>query len=220
MDQTRDEELFAVMKKELFSGVIGDVLDQRGLHQQFLPPQARPLREDMVVAGRAMPVVFVSGQAPGSSVFGKMLEALDSLAPGEVYVVDGGGSPCALWGELMSTRAARLEAAGAVVNGFHRDTQGILALNFPTFSHGSYAQDVRGRGYVAEYRVPIRIGEVTIGPGDLVFGDRDGVVTAPAGIVEEVIEQALAKVRGENSVRQAFSEGMSAVEAFSRFQVM
>lgn len=220
MEPTREEILFRVMRKELFSAVLGDVLDQMGARQQFLPPQVRPLRPDMVVVGRAMPVVHASGPAPCNARFGRMLEALDSLGPGEVYVVDGGGSPYALWGELMSTRATRVGAAGAVMNGFHRDTRGILALGFPTFSHGGYAQDVSGRGYVADFRVPIRIGEVRIAPGDVVFGDVDGVVVLPAELVDQVVAQALEKVRGENQVRRAFTEGMSAVEAFARYELM
>jgi regulator of RNase E activity RraA len=215
-----DQALFEVMKKELFSAVLGDILDAMGYRCQFLPPQVRPLRADMIVAGHAMPVLHVPGSPADGSRLGRMLEALDALQPGEVYLTDSGGAPWALWGELMSTRAQRLDAAGAVLNGYHRDTPGILALNFPTFSHGCYAQDVQGRGYVADYRVSLRIGEVAVHPGDVVFGDVDGVLILPASIAEEVVGQALEKVRGENEVRRAFVEGMTAVEAFARYQVM
>ena len=220
MPPTQDEALFGVMKKELFSAILGDVLDQMGFRSQFLPPALRPLRPDLVLAGRAMPVVHAAGAPPDGSRFGKLLEALDSLRPGEVYVVDGAGAPYALWGELMAGRAQKLGAAGAVLNGFHRDSSGILALDFPTFSHGGYAQDGNGRGYVADFGVAIRIAGVDVVPGDVIFGDLDGVLVIPAALAELVVEQALAKVRGENQVRQAFREGMSAVEAFERYQVM
>lgn len=219
MSSTQDAALFLTMKTELFSAVLGDVLDRMGLRHPFLPPEVRPLRGDMIVAGRAMPVVHADGPPPNAR-FGKMLEALDALASGEVYVVDGAGLPYSLWGELMSTRAAKLGAAGAVINGYHRDTAGILALDYPTFSHGSYAQDMNGRGYVADYRAPIRIGEVSIAPGDAIFGDEDGTLVIPDGVLEEAVGLALEKVRGENQVRAAFAEGTSAVEAFDRFQVM
>lgn len=215
-----DGALFEVMKKELFSAVLGDVLDGMGYRRQFLPPQVRPLHPDMIVAGRAMPVVHATGNPPDGSRFGRMLEALDSLQPGEVYLTDAAGAPWALWGELMSARAQRLGAAGVVLNGYHRDTPGILALDFPTFSHGCYAQDVQGRGYVADFRVAIRVGEVKVDPGDLVFGDIDGVLIVPATVAEEVVRQALDKVRGESQVREAFARGMTAVEAFARYQVM
>jgi 4-hydroxy-4-methyl-2-oxoglutarate aldolase len=220
MSSTQDEALFRTMKEELFSAVLGDVLDQMGARHQFLPAAVRPLAPDMIVAGRAMPVVHGDGPTPDGSRFGKLLEALDSLRPDEVYVVDGGGVDYALWGELMATRAAKLGATGAVMNGFHRDTRGILDIHFPTFSHGAYAQDTTGRGYIAAYRTPIRIGPVSIAPGDVVFGDLDGVLIIPERLVETVVQQALEKVRGENQVRHAFSEGMSATEAFDRYHVM
>ena len=220
MPPTQDEALFTVMKKELFSAILGDVLDQMGFRSQFLPAAVRPMRPDIVLAGRAMPAVHAPGIASDGGRFGKMLQALDSMRPGEVYVIDGDGAPYALWGELMSTRARRLGAAGAVMNGFHRDSNGILALHFPTFSRGAYAQDVNGRGYVADFRVTIRIAGVEVVPGDVIFGDLDGVLVIPAAVAEEVVQKALQKVRGEDQVRRAFAEGISAVEAFERYQVM
>ena len=54
---TSDEELFARARRELFSAVIGDTLDRLGRRHQFLPPEIQPLRDDMVVVGRAMPVL-------------------------------------------------------------------------------------------------------------------------------------------------------------------
>jgi hypothetical protein len=54
-----DEELFGVAKRELFTCVVGDVMDKMGLHHQFLPPQIRPLQQDMIVIGRTMPVLSV-----------------------------------------------------------------------------------------------------------------------------------------------------------------
>ena len=54
-----DEELFSTARQELFTCVVGDVMDKMGLQHQFLPPQIRPLRPDMVLIGRAMPVLSV-----------------------------------------------------------------------------------------------------------------------------------------------------------------
>ena len=83
-----DEELFALAKHELFTAVVGDVMDKMGLLHQFLPPRLQPLRDDMVAIGRAMPVleadVFdVTGAAGANPLmaqpFGLMLRALDDL---------------------------------------------------------------------------------------------------------------------------------------------
>lgn len=224
-----DNELFTLMRRELFTAVVGDILDTLGYLHQFLPPNIQPLREDMVVLGRAMPVLeadyFIhedeAGQAHLSQKpFGLMFEALDDLKPNEVYVATGGSARYALWGELMSTRALRLGSAGAVLNGYSRDTRGILHLNFPTFSHGRYAQDQGKRGKVVDFRVTVEIGGVRIRPGDIVFGDIDGVVIVPRAVEQEAITRSLEKVRKENLVKKALEEGMSTVEAFARFGVM
>lgn len=223
-----DEELFALARAELFTAVVGDIMDQVGLQQQFLPPQIRPLREEMVIIGRAMPVleadVYDNRASHVSSLtakpFGMMLEALDDLKPHEIYVCSGASPEYALWGELMSTRAAKLGAAGAIVNGYSRDTRAILKLNFPLFSYGPYAQDQAPRGKVIDFRVPIKMNHTIIRTGDILFGDMDGVCVVPTEAAEEVFSKALEKARGEKTVRQAIENGMSAVEAFAKYQIM
>jgi regulator of RNase E activity RraA len=149
-----------------------------------------------------------------------MLHALDDLKPNEVYIASGGTPRYALWGELMSTRAMQLGAAGAVVNGYSRDTKGILELRFPTFSHGRYAQDQGYRGKVVDFRVGIEIEGVRVRPGDIVFADLDGVLVIPKEAEDEAITRALEKVTAENAVRTAIVNGMSTVEAFRKFGVM
>ena len=111
-----DDELFAFTRKELFTAVVGDVMDKVGLCQQFLPPKIRPLSPEMVVVGRAMTVLEadVFSETDGGRVnrrlqqpFGLMLEALDDLKPNEVYLCTGSSPRYALWGELMSTVAKK-----------------------------------------------------------------------------------------------------------------
>jgi regulator of RNase E activity RraA len=222
-----DQELFRLVRQELFTAVVGDVMDASGLIHQFLPPEIKPLRSDMVLIGRAMPVLEAdcAGQTIAhqnrEAPFGVMLEALDDLKQGEVYICSGASPRYALWGELMSTRAIKLGAAGAVLDGYSRDTQGILRLNFPTFSRGSYAQDQAIRGRVIDFRCPLSFANgVQVKPGDLVFGDVDGMLTVPAEHEVEMINKALEKVRGENLVRKAIEEGMSARDAFERYDIM
>lgn len=224
-----DAEMFVAMRSELFPAVIGDVMDKLGLTDQFLPPKITPLETAMVVLGRAMPVLEAdltdeSGNQTRRSdldqPFGLMFRALDDLKPGEVYIATGSSPRYALWGELMSLRAIRLGASGAVLNGYSRDTAGILNLGFPTFSYGGYAQDQGVRGRVIDYRVPIEIGDRRVSPGDVIFGDRDGVCIIPRAAADEVVALALEKVRGENLVRKALDDGLSAEAAFQRFGIM
>lgn len=224
-----DTELFAAMRSKLFTAVVGDILDRMGLLHQFLPPNIRALRDDMVTIGRAMPVLeadfFAVSERGGHSAisakpFGLVFEALDSLKENEIYVATGSSPSYALWGELMSTRALHLKAAGAIVDGYCRDSGGILALNFPTFCYGSYAQDQGPRGKVVDYGVPIEIGGIRIRPGDILFGDRDGVLVIPREAEKEAIALALEKAATENKVRLAIEAGMSTVEAYEKFGVM
>jgi regulator of RNase E activity RraA len=224
-----DIELFTIMRQELFTAVVGDVMDNLGFLHQFLPPEIQPLRDDMVLVGRAMPVLeadyhsepAMAGPGPlAGKPFGLMLEALDNLKRGEIYVATGASPAYALWGELMSTRATHLGANGALVNGFARDIPGILALDFPTFATGRYAQDQGPRGKVIDYRVPEEINGIRIAPGTLIFGDLEGVLVIPKEAEEEVISLALEKARGEKLVAEAIKGGMSAVEAFNKFGIM
>ena len=227
--KTTDTELFATARGELYTAVVGDIMDELGYRRQFLPPQVQPLREDMVVVGRAMPVLEmddVGGEGPDrrSAVvnrpFGLMLTALDDLQPGEVYVCSGSSPTYALWGELMSMAATNRGATGAVVNGYSRDTRGILAQNFPCFSWGRYSQDQRPRGKVVDLRCTIEFGHVTVRPGDIVFGDLDGVCIVPTEIEEEVFDRALEKARGERRVFQAIKGGMKAQESWDKYGIM
>jgi 4-hydroxy-4-methyl-2-oxoglutarate aldolase len=228
MGHIEDDVLFANLRDRLFTAVVGDVLDKMGWRRQFLPQAIGPLRSDMKLIGRAMPVleadVFDESSRPygaaAAKSFGLMFEALDDLRRGEVYVATGGSLRYALWGELMSTRARYLNAAGALLNGFVRDAAGIEALDFPTFCRGLYAQDQGPRGKVIDFRVAVEIEGVRIKPGDLIFGDREGVLAIPAEVEAEAVEAALAKASTENRVATAIRGGMSAREAFETFGVL
>lgn len=229
MTTETDKPMFDIIRKELFTAVVGDVLDVMGHRRQFLPAGIAPLQPEMKVIGRAMPVleadVFSDGtpDAHGplaSKPFGLMMEALDSLRENEVYIASGSSLRYALWGGLMSTRAQHLKAAGAVLNGYVRDSWEIEKLGFSVFSRGIYAQDQGPRGKVIDYGCPIEIEGIRITPGDLIFGDREGVLVIPREAEKEAIERALEKVNTENKVATAIRSGMSACEAFRTFGVM
>lgn len=221
-----DAELFALMRERLFPAVVGDVLDTLGFQRQFLPQAIQPVEPSMVLVGRAMPVLeadYFGGEGQtelSRQPFGLMFRALDDLRPGEIYIATGSSLRYALWGGLMSTRATHLGAAGALLDGYHRDTGEILHRGFVTFSRGSYAQDQGPRGKVIDWRVPIEIEGVRIHPGDILFGDRDGVLVIPRAAEVEAVTLAWQKVSTENHVRIAIEGGMSTVQAFAQFGVM
>jgi regulator of RNase E activity RraA len=204
----------------LRSAVVGDVLDALGRVDQFLPAALVPLNPGAVLVGRAMPVltadVFVEPKHP----FGRLTEALDQMEPGEIYLVRGGRTPCAAWGEIMTTAAQARGAVGAIVDGFHRDTVQVRAMGWPVFSRGAYGRDARVRATVIDYRVPVRIGSVLVDPGELIVADDDGVVVIPADVEAEVLEAAAQKARDEGAVRSAIAGGMASSDAFAAFGVL
>ncbi|HWR08674.1 RraA family protein [Sporomusa sp.] len=215
-----EKEMLQLMKEKLYTPVVGDILDGLGYYHQFLPADIRPLKAEMKLAGKAMTVLMIDVFGVQKKPFGLLTEALDQLQEDEIYLATGGTRRCAYWGELLTATARVRGAAGAVVNGWHRDTPQVLAQNWPVFSCGCYAQDSSVRTQVVDFRCPIEIGQVTIHDGDLVFGDVDGVLIIPKDVADEVLEKALEKAAGEKKVRKAIEEGMTATKAFEIFGIL
>jgi regulator of RNase E activity RraA len=220
MNTKTDHELFEEMRAHLFTAIIGDVLDLHGYHRQFLLPECRPISPGMVVCGRAMTVYEADVIEPVDPPFGLMLKALDSMKQDEVYLASGSSPSYALWGELMSTAARARGAAGAVLAGYTRDTSGILEMNFPVFCYGSYAQDQRGRGHVVDFRIPLEIHGVKVNPGDIVFGDIDGVLILPQEVEACVVAEALDQVKKEKTAKTLLLGGASAESVFGETGVL
>ncbi len=207
------------MRGELYTPVVGDVLDRLGFQRQFLPQPIQPMRESMKLAGRAMPVLVADVFLEAEPAFGKLTLALDDLRPGEIYMATG-TLRSACWGEIMTAAARTRGAVGAVIDGWHRDTPQVLAQDWPVFSRGRWAVDGGARSSVIDFRCPIEIGDVRIEPGDLVFGDLDGILIVPVAVEEQAIEAALDKARAEKGVRGDIERGMSATEAFRKYGIL
>jgi regulator of RNase E activity RraA len=215
-----DTQLFDLMRGVLYTPVVGDILDDLGFTHQFLPQPIQPIREQMKLAGRAMPVLMIDVFGKQKQPFGKLTEALDQLQPGEIYLASGGEMRCAYWGEILTATAKKRGALGAVINGYHRDTPQVLAQDWPVFSRGRFAQDSGVRTQVVDYRCTIEVGHVRVEPGDLVFADLDGVLIVPRKVETEVIQRALEKARGEKLVRKEIEGGMSSTEAFRKYGIL
>lgn len=215
-----DNDLFEIFKSGMYTSVIGDILDELQCYHQFLPQPVQPLRITDKLIGRVMPALMIDVYGPQKEPFGKLTEALDQLQPGEVYVAGGGAMRCAYWGEILTATAKKRGATGAVINGYHRDTPKVMEQNWPVFSRGRYAQDSSVRTQVVDYRCTMQVGEVWINPGDLIFGDMDGVVVIPKKYETEVVEKALAKAMGEKLVRREIENGMTSTEAFRKYGIL
>ena len=113
-----------------------------------------------------------------------------------------------------------LQAAGAVLDGYARDADGIAALGFATFCRGVFAQDQGPRGQVIDFRCAVEIAGIRVEPGTLLFGDREGVLVIPKDVEHDAVQLALQKATTENKVEEAIRDGMSAVDAFAKFGVL
>jgi 4-hydroxy-4-methyl-2-oxoglutarate aldolase len=209
---------------QLYTAVLSDVLDSLGCPNQAMRPFVRPLDETRVLFGRARTGLYMSTyQVPqGRNPYELEMALVDGLEPGDVAVLSCGGPTerIAPWGELLTTAAQVRSAAGCVTDGLVRDTRRIRAMEFPVFHGGIGPLDTKGRAEMVASNVPVVCGGVRIEPGDLVFGDADGVVVLPQALAVAALTAALAKVSAEDSTRAALLEGKSLREVYAMFGVL
>jgi 4-hydroxy-4-methyl-2-oxoglutarate aldolase len=220
---TVDQDLIERAREELYAAVLSDVLDSLGYRHQVLPPHIRPLDESLVLAGRARTGLYrdVYHVPPGHNPYELEIALIDDLKPGEVPVLACGASGrIAPWGELLTTASLARGAVGCVTDGLVRDVNAIRALQFPVFHGGIGPLDSKGRGEVAAIDVPIECGGVTVNPGDLVFGDADGVLVVPQPIVKHTLKLALEKVAGEDRTREELQQGALLADVFKKYGVL
>ena len=216
-----DLELFDVMKKQLYTAVLSDALDQAGYREQAMRPDIRPIYPDAVVVGRAVTMQSIDVYEPEENVYEHEIAAVDSLTPGDVMVASTHNSTrTCLWGELLSTASVARGANGAIIDGYTRDVRLIQKMEFPVFSTGMYPVDSAGRSMVINYNSIINCGGVTVHPGDIIFGDIDGIVVIPKDAAREVIERAVAKVEGENITRDELKNGATLREVYDKYGVL
>ena len=209
-------------RKSLYTAVLSDVLDGLGYRQQAMTPAIRPLDDTLVMCGRARTALYreVFHIARGNP-YELEIALIDDLKAGDVAVMACGGSPrIAPWGELLSTASKARGAAACVTDGLVRDIKAIRRMEFPVFAGGIGPLDSKGRGIVAEIDVPVELGGVRVTPGDLVFGDADGVVVIPKAVEAEVLTAALEKVLGEHKTLAALKKGEKLATVFARYGVL
>lgn len=223
MKKQDDEFLFNRLEK-LYTGLISDALDDKlGFIENvyIMEYKIRPLFSDIKLVGRATTALSVPVYKEPDEPYNNELDFIETLKPGDVVVATQSGNMTAgLWGSLLSTRARYKGAKGAIIDGISRDTKVIKEMGFPVFVKGIAPCDSKGRIDIIDYNQPIICGGVWVNPGDIVFGDDDGVVVIPQGIAVEIIEIAEQKFRKENKFMEGLHQGASVKEMFKKFQVL
>jgi regulator of RNase E activity RraA len=218
------EHDFAALKQTLYTAVLSDVLDGLGHMHQAMRPFVRPVFDDAVIMGRARTGLWMNAYsvAAGENPYEHEIALLDDLKPGDVAVFgcDGPTDRIAPWGELLSTAAMCRGAEGCVTDGLVRDVRQIRQMKFPVFHGGIGPLDSRGRAKMVAIDVPTECGGVRVAPGDIVFGDIDGVVIIPSAIADETISRALDKVTSENHTRDELLQGRLLADVYAKYGVL
>lgn len=212
------------IRRTLYAAVLSDVMDELGLTRQAMRPFVRPLDDRSVIFGPARTGLYMPTYSvrPGENPYAIEIALVDDLKPGEVPVIACGGPTdrIAPWGELLSTASSCRGAAGCVTDGLVRDITKIREMDFPVFHGGIGPLDSRGRGKMMEMDVPVECAGVLVKPGDLVFGDVDGVVVIPQEQAGEILAKALGKVTAENRTRDELRAGSLLRDVFERYGVL
>jgi regulator of RNase E activity RraA len=212
---------FEKMREELYCAVVCDALDQVGLHHQS-PRIALPRHTGSgLLVGRCKTTLWADMFHADPRPYELELQAVDACEPDDVLIAAAGGSMrSGIWGELLTTAAKNRGCTGAIVDGAIRDVDKIAPSGFSVFAKGRCLYDSLHRQRVIDVDVHVEIDGVVFAPGDLVFADSDGIVVVPKRVEADVLSLAFAKVHGENKVRDAIREGMSAVGAFEKFGIL
>lgn len=213
----------AEIRETLFTAVLSDCLDQAGVMKQALPSRIRPLDESLVMVGRARTAAFmeVYSVPEGSNPYELEIALIDSLKPDEIPVFAcSNPERVAPWGELLSTASRVRGATGALMDGCVRDIKAIKAMGYPVFHGGIAPLDSKGRAKIMALDVPIECAGVPVAPGDLIFGDADGVVVIPRAVEDEVLRLAFEKVTGERNTLRDLQRGDSLADVFARYGIL
>lgn len=202
--------------EKVFTAAVNDALREMNLTRQTLPNSLNPLRETMKAAGFA----FTIKGAKNLEVRNEMAqraEMLDALKENSFVVWDtSNDDESTQWGECMTMAAQRKHVRGAVVDGGVRDTNRVLELGFPLWVRYRSSNGMLGRFRISGWQVPVRLGDVFVVPGDLIFADIDGALVVPRDLAIPVLIRAEEIANGESELKRWITEGMSATEIVKR----
>ncbi len=219
--QASETELFDTLASEIYAAVLADVLDTLGHRDQAMTADVRPAWTGAMVIGRAHTVLSSDIYHLSETPYEMEIKAIDSVPVNGVVVAGTNKSTrTCMWGELLSTATRARGGRGVILDGHSRDVRQMEAMGFPAFCTGFRPVDSKGRGAIVAVGDPVVCGGVLVNPGDLVFGDIDGVVVVPQAVESEAIRLAREKVSSENAMRDWLLQGKTLREAYDEFGVL
>ncbi len=179
---------------KLYVAALSDAADEIGLGNVCMDRGIVPLTKNKRMAGFARTGKLT--RSPANRPYDeKQLGTLMSLGTdavdGDLIVIDmAGATDCSGWGQILTKIGIPKGVRGAVIDGTSRDIYDIDKTDFTVFARGRHPGTMRGRLDMESVQSPIVCGGVTVNPGDLIFGDGDGIVVIPADRIEEVLKHA------------------------------
>ena len=164
----------------------------------------RAMIPDLRMAGPAFTVLAEDDHLP-------VMTALAEAAAGDVLVVATNGGTRAVFGELFATEARRRGLAGIVTDGFCRDLRGLRAIGLPVYARGTTPRSGTSVSRAAPGATLV-CGGVEVAPGDIVFGDDDGLLIAPADRIGAALDTAELIGRSERAILAGQARGESVHE--------
>ncbi|NUX58932.1 4-carboxy-4-hydroxy-2-oxoadipate aldolase/oxaloacetate decarboxylase [Paraburkholderia youngii] len=175
-----------------------------------LPTSIRPVAPGFRICGTAFTV-----HSPGGDNLW-LHRAILAAKPGDVLVVYANGAyDHGYWGEVMTTAAKVRGLAGLVIEGCVRDADLLEQIGFPVFSRGlSIRGTGKDYGAIGWLNAPVLLGNTTVEPGDLIVGDRDGVVAVPRARASEVVAKAAQREIDEAAICKRIEAGETTMQIY------
>jgi regulator of RNase E activity RraA len=195
----------------LYVAALSDAADEIGLGQVCMDRGIVPLTKNKRMAGFARTGKLT--RSPDNRPYDeKQLDVFMSLGTdavdGDLLVIDmAGATDCSAWGQILTKIGIAKGVRGAVVDGTSRDIHDIDKVNFTVFARGRHPGTMRGRLDMESVQKPIVCGGVTVNPGDLIFGDGDGIVVIPTDRIEEVLSHAEEVVATDDGWSEKLDDG-------------
>lgn len=200
-----------------YSGAVYDVLREFGVKNRVLPHTIKSVNASDRIAGPAFTMVGARLNLDAHETLLRWTEFLSKVPAGAVVVCQPNDDELAHMGELSAETLLARGVRGYVVDGGTRDTNQVLQMGFPVFCRYQTPADIVGRWAPTAFEHPVRIGNVTVHPGDLIFGDIDGVVAVPSEMAQRVIHRVEEVMNTENRVRTAIRTGADPQQAYLEF---
>jgi 4-hydroxy-4-methyl-2-oxoglutarate aldolase len=200
-----------------YTGAVHDVMRAMDLRDFTLPPALRPILPELTLAGPAWTVEGrVDPEADAHATLLAWTGLLSRAKPGHIWVCQPHDDVAAHMGELSGETLKAKGVRGCIADGGVRDVNFLMRIGFQVWARYFTPRDIVGWWLPTATGTEIAIGGVRIAPGDYMLGDRDGLLRIPRDRVEDVVAQAEAAMRTENTVRAAILAGVDPQEAYLR----